>query len=272
VGGLIASLAAKVDGSLVYRNIEKGYQALYGNAFTESTLPTNEKGLFTGISIRPIAFLKIDAYADVFSFPWLRYRVDAPTFGSEYLLQVTYKPNKQVEVYTRFKNENKAINLSGLDLSTRPVITQPKQNWRTQVSYNVSKEVTLKSRVEMLWFNQHEEDRKQQGFLTYIEGRYKPFGKPYALNARLQHFETDGFESRLYSFENDVLYGFSIPQFIGKGLRYYVNINYDVSKKMTVWFRWSQTIYANETSLGTGLDEVDGNKRSEVKFQVIYNF
>ena len=72
---------------MVYRNIEKTYQALYGNAFTESTFPTNEKGLFTGISIKPAAFLKLDAYADIFSFPWLRYRVDAPSNGSEYLLQ-----------------------------------------------------------------------------------------------------------------------------------------------------------------------------------------
>jgi hypothetical protein len=109
-GGILASLDPKVDASLVYRNIEKTYQTLYGNAFTEGTFPTNEKGLFTGISIKPATFLKIDAYADAFSFPWLRYRVYAPTKGTEYLLQITYKPNKQLEVYSRLRNENKAMN------------------------------------------------------------------------------------------------------------------------------------------------------------------
>ncbi|MEJ7679980.1 MAG: hypothetical protein WKG06_19410 [Segetibacter sp.] len=133
IGGIIASLDPKVDVSLVYRNIEKTYQTLYGNAFTESVFPTNEKGLFTGISIKPAIFLKIDAYADIFSFPWLRYRADAPTKGSEYLLQITYKPNKQLEVYTRLRNENKAINISGLDSSTKPVYIRPRTNWRTQV-------------------------------------------------------------------------------------------------------------------------------------------
>jgi hypothetical protein len=149
VGGLITSLAPKVDMSVVYRNIDKSYQALYGNAFTESTAPTNEKGLFTGLGIKPTSSLRIDAYVDVFSFPWLRYRVDAPTTGSEYLFQLTYKPNKQVELYTRFRNENKAINISGLGLPTRPVYTQPRQNWRTQLSYNLSRELTLRSRVEL---------------------------------------------------------------------------------------------------------------------------
>ncbi len=272
VGGLLASLDKKVDVSLVYRNIDKRYQSLYGNAFTESTYPTNEKGLFTGISIRPNSAIKIDAYTDVFSFPWLRYRVDAPSQGTEYLVQITYKPNKQMELYSRYRNESKAINISGLDLPTRQVYIRPRQNWRTQVSYNVSPEITLRDRIEVLWFDANEKTRRQEGFLTYFDARYKPFGKPVSINGRLQYFETDGYDSRLYAFENDVLYSYSIPQFIGKGLRYYVNLNYDLSKKMSVWLRWAQTIYANQDVISSGLDQIVGNKRTEVKFQVIYGF
>ncbi len=272
VSGLLASLDTKVDASLVYRNIDPQYQAIYGNAFTESTFPSNERGLFLGVSIKPRQFLRVDAYADVFSFPWLKYRVDAPTKGTEYVVQFTYKPNKQVEVYMRFKNENKPINLSGENLPARQIYTRPKQNWRTNVTYNLSKEVSLRSRVEVMWFDTHVKERAQQGFLTYFETKYKPFGKPISLNARLQYFETDGFDSRMYAYESDVLYSFSIPQFIGKGFRYYFNINYDINKKLTTWFRWSQTIYANQENIGSGLDQITGNKRSEVKIQAMYNF
>lgn len=272
IGGILASLDPKVDASIVYRNIEKSYQTLYGNAFTESIFPSAEKGLFTGISIKPSAFLKIDAYADIFSFPWLRYRVDAPTKGSEYLIQITYKPNKKVELYTRFRNENKAINISGPDLATNPVYIRPKTNWRIQSSYVVNRTITLRQRAEMLWFDPHEKDRSQRGLLMYAEAGYKPLSRPFSLNGRLQYFITDGFDSRLYSFESDVLYSYSIPQFAGKGFRYYLNMNYDVSKKMTIWLRWAQTIYANETSVGSGLDQIKGNRKSEGKFQVMYNF
>lgn len=272
VSGLLASLDPKVDASMVYRNIEKSYQTLYGNAFTEGTFPTNEKGLYTGLSLKPNAALKIDAYADIFSFPWLRYRVDAPTKGTEYLLQVTYRPNKQVEAYTRYRNENKAINLSGLNLATRQPFMRPRQNWRTQISYQLDRDVTLRNRVEIVWYDPHEKDRSQQGFLTYFDVAYKPMGTPLSLNTRLQYFETDGFDSRLYAYESDVLYSYSIPQFIGKGLRYYINLNYDVTKKMEVWLRWAQTIYQNQNTISSGLDQINGNRRSEVKFQVMYNF
>ncbi len=272
ISGLLASLDPKVDLSMVYRNIEKSYQSLYGNAFTESTFPTNEKGLYTGVSLKPNAALKIDAYADIFSFPWLRYRVDAPTKGTEYLLQITYRPNKQVEVYTRYRNENKAINLSGLDLATRQPFIRPRQNWRTHFSYQPNREITLRNRVEIVWYDAQESDRSEQGFLTYFDFAYKPKRTPLSLNTRLQYFDTDGFNSRLYAYESDVLYSYSIPQFIGKGLRYYINVNYDVTKKMQVWMRWAQTIYQNQKTISSGLDQINGNARSEVKLQVVYNF
>ena len=271
IGGILASLDPKVDASIVYRNIEKSYQTLYGNAFTESIFPSNEKGLFTGISIKPAPILKIDAYADVFTFPWLRYRADAPSKGSEYLFQITYTPDKKFQLYTRFRNENKAINIFGFD-PTNQVYIRPKTNWRIQSSYVVNRKITLRERAEMLWFDLHEKDRSQRGLLMYAEAGYKPLSRPFSLNGRLQYFITDGFDSRLYSFESDVLYSYSIPQFAGKGFRYYLNMNYDVSKKMTIWLRWAQTIYANETSVGSGLDQIKGNRKSEGKFQVMYNF
>ena len=94
IQGMLMSVANNVDVSLLYRNISPAYQSLYTSAFTENTFPTNEKGLYTGISIKPAMGWRVDAYADVYKFPWLRYRVDAPTTGKEYMFQLTYQPNK----------------------------------------------------------------------------------------------------------------------------------------------------------------------------------
>ena len=272
VGGVLAAIDPVVDISAVYRNIEKSYQSLYGNAFTESSFPTNENGLFTGISVKPNASTRIDAYADLFSFPWLRYRVSAPSKGSEYFIQITYKPNKQVELYSRFKNENKGINISGLNLSTSQVFVQPKHNWRTQISYIVSREVTLRSRTEVIWFKAYEKLRSQQGFLTYFDAHLKPFKKKISANVRLLYFQTEGFDSRLYAFENDVLYSFSIPQFIGTGFRYYINANAAITTKLSLWLRYSKTAYANTSSISSGLDKIEGNRKSEIKMQIMYTF
>lgn len=271
VNGMLISVANNVDMSFLYRNISKGYQSLYTNAFTENTFPTNEKGFFAGINIKPNARWNISAYADVYKFPWLKSRVNSPTSGKDYMIQVNYRPNRIFEIYSRYKAESKSINFNPDLQPINPVIAQPRQNWRTQMSYKLNSIFTLRSRVELVWF-----DKKgvatEEGFLMYADVLYKPLMSRLSANMRLQYFETEGYNSRLYAYENDVLYSFSIPVFFDKGYRYYVNLNYDITKKLTVWAKWAQFIYPDKNIIGSGLDEIRSSHRTEVKLQMMYKF
>ena len=270
INGLLISTDARVDMSFLYRNISKGYQSLYTNAFTENTFPTNENGFYAGISINPTDVWRIDAYADLYNFPWLKYRVDKPSAGNDYLVQITYKPKKEIEIYSRYHSERKAIDYNPNALTLNPVIIKPKQNWRTQLSYKLSSSVTFRSRVEIQWYDKQGAS-PEQGFLTYADIIYKPL-KKYSGNLRLQYFETDSYNSRLYAYEDDVLYSFSIPVFYDKGYRYYINLNYDLTRKWAIWFRMAQSVYPDKNIIGSGLDEIKGNKKTEVKLQTIYKF
>ena len=129
-----------------------------------------------------------------------------------------------------------------------------RQNVRWQVNYKVNSTLTFRNRLEMTWFDRTG-GNPQNGFLSYVDLLYKPMMKKYSGNMRLMYFETDGYDSRLYAFENDVLYSFSIPVIYDKGYRWYVNINYDFSKKMTFWFRVAQTIFKDKATVGSGLDD-----------------
>ncbi len=271
IGGILIALSPTVDMSLLYRNISKSYTSLYTTAFTENTTPVNEKGFYIGITVRPNSFWRIDAYADFYSFPWLKYRVNMPSAGTDLFIQLNYNPNKQLEIYTRYHNETKSININQDELTLSPVIAQPKQNWRTHINFKISPSLILRNRVEMLWFD-IKGKAPEKGYLAYFDLLYKPVLKPYSCNIRLQYFETDGYNSRLYAYENDVLNSFSIPVFYDKGYRYYINAAYDINKKLTIWLRWAQTLFSNKTLIGTGLDEIKGNKKSELKLQVSYKF
>lgn len=269
MSGLLVSADPKVDISFVYRNISKSYQTIFGNAFTEGTYPTNEKGLFAGMSIKPNAKWRLDGYMDFYRFPFLRFRVDAPSNGEDYLLQLTHRPNKQIEIYTRYRQERKALNYTDDEqLATALVEPAIRRNWRTQIQYKVSSVITLRQRLDVMWYDIGG-PLESRGFLAFFDVFYKPALKPFSANVRVQYFETDDFNSRIYAYENDVLYGFSIPPFSDKGYRYYVNLNYDVSKKLSFWVRWAQLIYSNRSSVGSGLDEISANKRSELKCQFL---
>ena len=271
VTGLLLSVANNVDMSLFYRNISEGYQSLYTNAFTENTFPTNEKGFFTGISIRPHMSWRVDAYADVYRFPWLKSRVNSPSEGKDYMIQLNFRPDKQFEIYTRYKAEAKYINFNATLQPLSPVVPQPRQNWRTHLSYKLNSTFTLRSRVEIVWFDKKGPE-PEQGFLMYADVLYKPMLKRFSGNMRLQYFETAGYDSRLYAYENDVLYSFSIPVFYDKGYRVYLNGNFDLTKKITLWARYARFMYPEKETIGSGLDLISASHRTEVKFQMLYKF
>ena len=266
VNGLLLSVDRRVDISFLQRTIGKAYQSINGNAFTENTYPTNETGFYLGVTIRPAAGWQLDAYGDIYKFPWLKYQVDAPSHGKDFLAQLTYNPNKQVEVYSRFRNETKQANQPDNPTVTNYLVSIPKQSWRTQISYKVNRAFSLRNRVEVLWYNKNNVN-KESGFLTFMDFIFKPLLANYAGILRLQYFETDGYNSRIYAYENDVLYSFSIPAFYDKGFRYYLSLNYDISKKLSIWLRWAQTIYRGKNIIGSGLDKINNNTKTELKLQ-----
>lgn len=271
INGLLINADSKVAMSFLYRNISKAYQSLYSNAFTENTSPTNESGFYAGITVTPTDFVRIDAYTDFYHFPWLKYRTDAPTSGNDYMIQFIYQPNKQVEISSRYRYENKPINYNPDNSYLNPVIVRPKKSWRTQFNYKIDNRFSLRSRIELSFFG-NRISGTQKGYLTFIDLVYKPVLRPFSGNIRLSYFETDGYDSRIYAFENDVLYGYSIPVFFDKGYRYYVNGHYKISPKLSVWYRYSQTIYSDKSEIGSGLDVIKGNKKSEIKIEMIYDF
>ena len=229
---------------------------------------------------RPINW-RFDAYGDLYKFPWLKYLVDAPGYGRDFLTQLTYTPDKQVEIYTRFRNESKQTNQSG-NLSagqagnsvTNFLVVISKQNWRTELSFKVNIAVTVRSRVDLVWYHTDHENSSNagKGFLGFFDFLYKPMLSPYAAGLRLQYFETDNYDSRVYAYENDVLYSYSVPALYDKGFRYYLNLRYNFKKRITLWLRWAQTIYGNKTTIGSGRDEINGNKKSEIKLQALWIF
>lgn len=270
LNGLLISVAPKADLSLVYRDISKNYQSLYSDAFTENTAPSNEKGLFAGLNLRPAPGWQATAYADLYQFPWLKYRVDRPSNGADYMLQLTYKPNKVLEIYTRYMSGEKPINYNPEAHTLNPVVPQPRRDARVQVSYKFNSALTVRSRAEALWFDPRAD--AESGFLLNADLIWHPVLKRYSGNIRLQYLETDGYNSRLYAYEDDVLYNNSIPVLYGKGYRYYININYDINKRLSVWGKCGQSVYPGRKTISSYLDEIRGSHKTDIILQVILKF
>ncbi len=269
VNGLMLSPNRLLTVSFLHRYIERDYHVFYAAAFQEASTPQNEQGFYVGSELKFSRKWFFSAYTDVFSFPWMRYRVDAPSDGIEMLAQLNYRPTKKAAFYFRFRQENKEINAAETYFNT--LQTTIKRSYRINASFPVSESVTLKSRAEYLTFNEGDAETRQ-GFLIYQDISWRKHGSPVTFSARYALFDTDTYDERLYAYENDVLYAYSIPAYYNQGSRMYLMVRWSVMKNLDLWARIAHTHYVDQTTTGSGLDEIQGPNKTELKLQLRLTF
>jgi hypothetical protein len=70
-----------------------------------------------------------------------------------------------------------------------------------------------------------------------------------------------------------MLSSFSIPAYYGRGSRFYILLDYTITRKIEIWIRYGQTFYDDRTIISPGsLNEIDGNTKTEIKVQVKFKF
>jgi hypothetical protein len=178
--------------------------------------------------------------------------------------------NKKLKMSSRFKQQVREENPEDI-IARSGLETVDKQNYRIEISYSINDRFSLRNRAEMVRY-QKGNSTYELGFLNYQDIIYKPLSSRLSGNIRFGIFDTESFNSRIYAYENDVLYSYSVPAYQGKGVRFYVNGRYTFFRGFDLWLRYSLTSYYDQKSVGSGYDQIDGNKRSDVRLQIRFQF
>lgn len=262
--GAMMKPASNTELSLVYRNINKTYFSFYSSSFTESSRANDEHSLYLGLKVFPAPKWSLLGYIDFFKFRWIKYTTAGPSSGAEFMSQISYNPSDRTSFYLRFFQEEKGQRL------ITDVLRYNEQQQIDRVRFNfehdLNEEFSMKSRVE---FSFYTKESSGKGYLFCQDLNYKPINKSYALNGRLAYFFTDNYNTRLYAFESDLMYSFSVPALFGDGLRAYLNFQKQFSDHITFWLKLATT----HQFPGTSANETgDSSTKSEIKVQVRYQF
>ncbi len=265
LAGFVSSLSAKVDMSMLYRRYDRNFHSFYGRSFSEGTRPINEHGTYWGIKIKPTLRWTIAAYYDGFRFPWLRFLVDAPSTGNEWLVRLTHQPNRKVAIYAQLRQETKGRNLRDNTTMMDVVVPSVRRNFQLNADFKAEQVITTRSRIQ--WSSFQQEGGKMTQGLVIAQDIVLDF-KLVKISSRFALFDTDDFENRQYIFEKDVLYSFSIPAYNGRGFRNYYMAQFNIGRKTDLWLRYAFTELRSQNVFGSGLDRIEGNRRSEFKVQL----
>lgn len=270
INGIMSSLSPRVSLVLMHRRYAKNYHSFFNQSVSEASNPVNESGFYSALSLKFDSKWDLFTYSDFFRFPWLKFRVNAPSSGYEIFAQINYKMNKKLNLNTRFKQQVREENSEGI-ITHSGLETVDKQNYRIEISYGINDRFSFRNRVEMVRY-QKGNSKFELGFLNYQDIIYKPMSSRLSGNVRFGIFDTESFNSRIYAYENDVLYAYSVPAYQGKGVRFYVNARYTLIRGFDLWLRYSLTSYYDQITVGSGGDQINGNKRSDIRMQIRYQF
>ena len=266
--GLITSLNSKLDLALHVRDFDRDFQALYSNTFSETRRSENESGQYIGFEYRPSKPWKINAYADFYKHPWLRFQIDAPSDGTEYLFRAVYNKRRKRTIFWQYRYERQQENSTVASNIDRVVDTQIHRG-RIQLNEIVNSNLELRTRVEGSWFTR--ESDFETGILAYQDVLYDDSDSPLNLAGRFMYFNVSDFDARIWAYESDLRYEFSIPFFSGTGLRYYLRASYRTRAGLILEARLSQTNFIDgRETISSSNNEIIGSTLTQLKVQLRY--
>ena len=263
------SASSGIKALIMYRNFNRKYQAFYGNAFSQNSTVQNEEGLYVSMQWAPIAYWRLSGYADFFRFPWLKYGVDAPSSGQEYMIQADFTGINKVTISTRYRFRQREKNTT--NEHEVAIIPTDRHRMRLQITYKPSKIMTFRTSMER---NMYDDSvlSTSRGWIISQNIGWKSTDSPIQADIYIAYFNTDDYNSRIYSNEKNMLYSFSIPSFYGEGVRSSAVLRYNFTKQLYISVKAAWTHYYDREIIGTDLEEIEGRDKVDLYAQLRWKF
>jgi opacity protein-like surface antigen len=239
VGVIAGSRFYPTDGVLLialYRYYSPWFDNEQGYAFSETSRINDENGGYLGFDITRLRNWRFLGYGDVFYFSGYKYGLgnDTCTLGYDAMAEVQYHStnhqlpitNDQYWLSLRARARKKGAST----YSIRAIFDWQRNGWslRTTADANYVESYGVSLAQDIAY--------DFQSPMSNIQC-------PITLRVRMQFFDARDWTNRIYLYEHDVLYAFSIPATYGLGGRAYLCLKWQIIKQLAIYLRVSETVY-----------------------------
>ena len=216
----------------LYRYYSPFFDNVLGYAFSETSRINDENGGYLGFEVSRWRSWRWIGYADLFYFSGPKYGIpEYPSFGYDFMTEARYTndqspvTNDQWGLSLRLRTRKKGASLSSA---------------RAQFHYTCGA-LSLRTTAEANYVDSY-------GLTIYQDISYdfqSPVSVrrlPLSLHFRAQFFDAREWANRIYVYEHDVLYAYSIPAVYGLGGRAYLCLRWQIIPQLALYFRLSETL------------------------------
>lgn len=254
IQGLVFRPADRLVMNLLYRNYQPGFTSFHGKGLFSSSAGDNVRGAFGNFTFEAARHLFLSAGCDLRYYPWLKYRCSAPSMAVSREIRIKYIPSDKITIETVYNYQ-----LSALDQKETFGIEKQEnfvsRVFKTVIRYSPNDNLTFGTRLD---YKVTQPDAGR-GMLLMQDVHYRFRKIPVSVWFRYCIFKTDDWDSRLYTYENDLLYNFSIPALSGEGNRSYLMIAWKTGKFADIRIKYAYT--------GLVQDRIAFTETKEIKIQ-----
>ena len=182
------------------------YSSLDAQSYSDCGRVQNESGVYIGLSWQLSPKWQLAAYADYAYHPWALYRKTSSSYSLDNLMQCSFTSNHwKLMARYRLKAYEK-------EHRTRITAEYTTENFSARTQFDGGYCAENEERGVML-----------SGNLAYAYHWFR-------MNAGVGYFNTDSYNSRVYLYESGPLYTYSMQQFYGEGMRYWLMLRANLGK------------------------------------------
>lgn len=262
--GIDVSLGNGNSATVAFRKFGKKYYPINQNPHSVTARPGGETGFYAAITLVPVSKLTIQGKVDIYKNAWIQMTKPFLTDGYKSRITLSYLLPAKNTLTLKVKHDNREDG----EAEDRTLITDKKRtSARLAWSSQQMEWLFLRTSIEQVHTSENGANTSD-GFWIAQEARFS-FEKPNIdLAMMFAHFDTDDYDSRVYTYQPDVLYSMSTPSYSGKGVNALASFKYGITRGVNLYLWGNYTKYYHQQTIGSGNGEIDGSHRFEAKVQL----
>lgn len=221
------------------------YASLDAQSYSGGGKIQNESGIYVGLSWQPSSTWQLTAYTDYAYHPWPMYRESTASHSVDNMIQCVHTTEKW-KLMGRYRLKIK------------------EQEHRTRISIEYSSS-QFSARTQ---FDGGYCTAQKSEFGAMISENVAYTHDWLRLNAGVGYFDTDSSNSRVYLYENGPLYTYSMQQFYGEGIRYWMMLRASIGRKLTFTAKIGVTDYFDRVKISSDNQQIDQSSQTDLDIQV----
>jgi len=226
--------------ALLQRFYSRRYHTFYATAPARYAPGTGEGGF--SLSLQCMPFKRADAglYADIAYARWLTYTQPFFSYRAECGFNLNYRPAAGAELRTQLRY--RFVQKKGAATQLIPP-AEDTRRWdiRLQVLLEPLPGFRLQLRADAAEYGRIGIAGSQWGYMLAQDILWKTVRGRVDLGLRYCLFQADAYELRMYSYERDLLYAFSVPMMLGRGHRTAFTLHIRVASFVDVYAKTAYT-------------------------------